>query len=75
MYLFNSIRIFPYLWFFEELGYTSKSAALVLTGEFNLPEIHWEPSHSWYNPGHKILKNFGDSFTEVKGASWERFPP
>lgn len=36
MVLFNSMRIFPYWWLFEELGDTSKSTALVLMRDYNL---------------------------------------
>lgn len=42
--------------FFEKLKDTSKSTALVLMVDFNLPEINWEHHTDGFNLGQKIHK-------------------
>ncbi|KAJ7407222.1 hypothetical protein BTVI_63707 [Pitangus sulphuratus] len=50
--------------FFEELRDVSKSTALVLMGDFNLPEINWEHHTAGTTQARRFLKNLDDNFME-----------
>ncbi|KAJ7410618.1 rna-directed dna polymerase from mobile element jockey-like [Pitangus sulphuratus] len=50
--------------FFEELRDTSKSTALVLMGDFNLPEINWEHHTAGTTWSRRFLKNLDDNCLE-----------
>ncbi|KAJ7423500.1 hypothetical protein BTVI_09530 [Pitangus sulphuratus] len=50
--------------FFEELQETSKTTALVLMGDFNLPEINWEHHSAGKNQARGFLKNLDDNSME-----------
>ncbi|TRZ22897.1 hypothetical protein HGM15179_004206 [Zosterops borbonicus] len=50
-------------WFFEELRGASKSTALVLMENFNLPEISWDHYNASRGQARRFLKNLDDSFT------------
>ncbi|KAJ7397530.1 hypothetical protein BTVI_134533 [Pitangus sulphuratus] len=50
--------------FFEELRDTSKSTALVLMGDFNLPKINLEHLTAGTTWARRLLKNLDDNFME-----------
>lgn len=50
--------------FYEEIRDTSKSTALVLMGDFNLPEIKWEHHTAGTNQARRFLNNLDDSFVK-----------
>ncbi|KAJ7426731.1 hypothetical protein WISP_13216 [Willisornis vidua] len=49
---------------FEELRDTSKSTALILMGDFYLPEVTWEHHTAGTTWARRFLKNLGDNFME-----------
>lgn len=48
--------------FFEELRDTSRSTALAVPGDFNLPEIKWEYHTAGTTQARRFLKNLEDNF-------------
>lgn len=48
--------------FYKELSGISRSAALVLMGDFNFPDISWENHTANTNRSRKFLRHVNDSF-------------
>ena len=48
--------------FYNKLRETTRSVVLVLTGDFNFPDINWDYCTADTNRSRKILKHFEDNF-------------
>ncbi|KAJ7411667.1 hypothetical protein BTVI_48805 [Pitangus sulphuratus] len=59
--------------FFGDLMDTSKTTAIVLMGDFNLPEINWEHHTAGTTRARRFLKNLDDSFMEqvLRKPTWK----